>query len=55
MIKLKIKKGFIELADVLIIAGTLLSGVGIWQIYRPAAYIFVGLCSLVAGIIGLRR
>jgi hypothetical protein len=55
MIKFKIKKDFIETADVLIIVGVLLASVGIWQIYRPAAFIFVGLCCLSAGIIGLRR
>jgi len=55
LIKLKIKKDFIEVADALVIIGILLTSAGIWQIYRPAAFIFVGLCSLTAGIIGLRR
>ena len=51
----KANKTLIETADVLIIVGILLCSVGIWQIFRPATFIFAGACSLATGIIGLRR
>ena len=51
----KDKKLPVNASDLLIIAGVAITGTGIWQIYQPASLIFVGMCSLIAGILGLRQ
>ena len=35
---------FIRLRPILAVPGIILIGVGIWLIYKPAAYIFGGAC-----------
>lgn len=36
-------KNKLDLKDILVIAGSLLVGYGIWRIFPPAAYITIGL------------
>ncbi|MFA5385997.1 MAG: hypothetical protein WC364_15305 [Eubacteriales bacterium] len=51
----KRKTPLIEFGDVLILSGSALIAAGIWQIYQPAAFIFVGLGLSFAGILSIRR
>ncbi len=40
----------LDITDILIIVGAALVVVGIWQIYRPAAWICAGLALLFLGL-----
>lgn len=48
----KIKAGILSLIpDALAIAGAFFVGFGIWQIYRPAGYIAIGVLSICGAVI----
>jgi hypothetical protein len=47
-----LRKQKFDLRDVLIIAGWLGALVGIWLIYKPAAYVVAGISLVCLGLIG---
>ncbi|GEM_PF-2912354 len=44
--------GKIDIKDILVIAGSLLFGYGLWRIYPPASYMAMGIGMCILGIVG---
>lgn len=45
----KIVKLKLDISDVLVFAGMALAGAGIWMIFKPACFIFLGLMFIYIG------
>jgi hypothetical protein len=50
---MKLLKNYIE--DILFLLGTLLAAFGMYQIYKPSAFLFVGIVFMVIGVLTSRR
>jgi len=45
----------VDLTDLFILCGLAMAGVGIWQIYPPAALIIIGTVLFLLGLLGSMR